>query len=200
MKKFLTKNVLCGVTLLSLTACTSLNNKADKGRLVEGKNVSEITIFSPEQIKGIASISINDNFVATLPSQHQFSQKLCAGNYILDVRSVRSSSSELEKTATESSAEKATKKTVKKSRKKVKNQEVNVPLVNVKSNEISPILVTQKVNLLTDTTIYLKLSKDKNNNWSLAEVSQSEFAKFDNLTQTSKQFIRRLPDSMIKCK
>lgn len=80
----LSKLSLSALFVSILTACQV--NAGDTSRQVTGSDVGQIFVYSP--VNEVAAVSFNERFITSLQQQQQFSQKVCAGNYQLKVRSV----------------------------------------------------------------------------------------------------------------
>lgn len=170
--------LLGAVMAFSLSACTY---KADD-RTVTGTEVGKIVVFSPLSTKEIASISFNQRFIDALPPQHQLSQAICAGDYVIEARSIKSNQAALEKTKTPVTQQ-----------RKIQKME---PVVHP---EATPVLAKLNVALHKDQVQYVALTQNKRKQWELKSVSQADFDKYSALPVVNSKFIRRLSDNMVQC-
>lgn len=194
MKQFYSKKMLallCGAMALSVTGCAHIagHNSNPNPRTLEGNNAGEILVFTPEAAKGTASISLNKYFMATLPAQHKFAQKVCSGNYVLEARAIKSQTEELE--ANNAPMQNAKAKKAKKNHKKVAEM--------AKSKQLSPIIASLNVKVEKGAVKYVQLVKAEKKGWKLEEVDASQFQKLTTLKDSNPKFVRRLPDAMLKC-
>lgn len=171
--------LLAAAITFSLSACTF--NTAD--RSVQGTETGKIVVFSPLSSKEIASISFNQRFIDSLPAQHQLEQAICAGNYVIEARSIKSNMAEFEKTPT---------LTNKSKNKFQKNVSITHP-------EIAPLLASLNVEVKKDQVQYVALSQNKNKKWELKQVNPAEFSQLAAMPMVNSKFIRRLSNDMVKC-
>lgn len=74
---------------LALTGCVSVGAGSLQNTNASGENAGRLVVFALDNLGGeTVAISVNDQFIAPLQANKQFTQGLCSGNYQLEARSV----------------------------------------------------------------------------------------------------------------